>query len=232
MLLALVSLPGRALADGDPQGAAPAPGTGTGTEAPEARRIEQQARAAAQQGTCETALYEAARLAWIDPARHAAVRADPAVAACAARAAEAAKAAATRAETAKRATALAALVGRSRVRVRTADRSVIGTLAGTAEGQLLVDAGGLAPAKIQLAAVRGVERSLGVQSSAAAGARWGALSGAALGVIATLALGRGGDEDDLYLEYTLLLPIAAGTIVGLATGAAMSAERWEPVARW
>ncbi|HWO18464.1 MAG TPA: hypothetical protein VNO30_06795 [Kofleriaceae bacterium] len=131
-----------------------------------------------------------------------------------------------------RAAALAARLGRGRVRVRTADRSIVGTLAGAAEGALLVDDGGPAPAQIPLVGVRGVELSQGVRSRAAAGAGWGLVAGAALGVIATVAIGRGGDEDDYFLEYTLVPPLAAGTLIGLVIGVALTTERWEPVVRW
>jgi len=80
--------------------------------------------------------------------------------------------------------------------------------------------------------VRGVELSQGVRSRAAAGAGWGLVAGAALGVIATVAIGRGGDEDDYFLEYTLVPPLAAGTLIGLVIGVALTTERWEPVVRW
>jgi hypothetical protein len=217
-LLLVVAMPGAALADDAPGAAPPA----------EAGQLEQQARTAAQAGYCETATNAVARLAALDPARHAALQQEPAIEACAARAREGVKVAPLR----------GLAIG---TRVRVAFRGdgspltglVAGAYAGVEGGTIQIDEGvGSRPTAIQLAELRGIERSRGRQSHALSGLRWGLVAGAAAGVIATLAIGRGGDEEQYMPEYTLLPPAAIGALVGLVIGATRSTERWEPIARW
>jgi hypothetical protein len=211
LLLVVAGAPGRALAEGDAPGAASA----------EASRIEQQARAAAQAGYCETAANAVGRLAAIDPDRHAALQKESAIETCAARVAEGVRAAPLR-----------GLTAGARVRVQLATGRVVGAFAGVRGGEVLIDEGGGAPAAIRLDDLRVVERSRGKESHALSGLRWGLLAGATVGVLATLAIGQGGDEEQYMPEYTLLPPAAIGALIGLVLGATRSTERWEPIARW
>lgn len=217
LLLVVAGAPGAALAD-DAEGAAAPPA--------EAGPIEQQARTAAQAGYCEAAASAVVKLAAIDPARHAALQQEPAIEACAARVAEG-----------KRAAPLRALAARDRIRVQlevegSGTGLVVGAFAGVRGGEVLIDEGAGAPTAIRLDGLRGIERSRGRESHALSGLRWGLLAGATAGVIATLAIGQGGDEEQYMPEYTLLPPAAIGALVGLVIGATRSTERWEPIARW
>jgi hypothetical protein len=120
----------------------------------------------------------------------------------------------------------------ARIRVELDAGRTVGTFAGATSTELWLNEGGPTPARIRLDALRGLDRSLGRRSHALSGLRWGLVAGAAVGVLTTLAIGRGGDEERFSPAYTLLPPAAVGALAGLVFGATRSSECWAKIARW
>lgn len=178
---------------------------------PLALRLAGQVRAEAQLGHCAIAANAFDRLTSLDAGLAAVTRQDPAIADC------------------LRPSSLALPPTGTRLRIRLASGPVTGRLAGIDGDMLLVERDGAAAARIPIRSMRALEARTGQRRRSRAGLGWGLLVGTAVGIGITGALGRGGDENDFFLEYTLLPPMALGAIVGGLIGTAITTDTWQPV---
>jgi hypothetical protein len=116
----------------------------------------------------------------------------------------------------------------TRVRLATKSESIVGNLVQATSGNLIVERDGR---RIEIPArtVTELEASEGLQPQTVRGGVLGFFFGLGAGGIATLAIGRGGDENDLSLEYTLAPAALAGAVIGAVVGHFIEREEWKTV---
>mgnify|MGYP001392129926 CR=1 FL=1 len=117
----------------------------------------------------------------------------------------------------------------TRVRIGTASASVVGRLTEKHPDTVVVVAQDGRRFDVPAHAITNLEVSDGMRSQEVRYGFYGFLVGLGVGGVATLALGRGGDEGDYFLEYTLAPPALAGIVVGAVIGHFIEREEWSVI---